>query len=339
MRRLKEYFRALKKGFFDSPELDTLTTSLQRAHWKLNAIRDRQKNAEKTAYPLVDKGTQILLTLKYRELAERGVVLPLKEVGFKNYSQREEDGIIHYIFSLIGSTGRQSVEICAGIGSESISANLIINHDWHSLLVEGDEQNVRKGLDFFSKHPNTKDIAPTYVNDWVDRESVNTILVGEGFTGDVDLFVLDMDGVDYWIWDALTAISPRLVVVEVQPHLSDVSVTVSYDAKFEAQWIPLNEAAPVEGDAPAALSKRQALIGEWTMYGGASLPAFNKLAVSKGYRLIGANQIGHNAFFMRNDVGCEFFPEVSCESCDPHVGKSVVDLQRELLKAYAWEEI
>jgi hypothetical protein len=35
-----------------------------------------------------------------------------------------------------------------------------------------------------------------------------------GCAGEVDLFSLDIDGNDYWIWNAINAINPRLLVFE-----------------------------------------------------------------------------------------------------------------------------
>ena len=39
------------------------------------------------------------------------------------------------------------------------------------------------------------------------------------------------------------------------------------------------------------------------LYWGASLGAYVSLAKQKGYRLVCTNQMAHNAFFVRNDVG------------------------------------
>ena len=51
---------------------------------------------------------------------------------------------------------------------------------------------------------------------------------------------------------------------------------------------------------------------------GAPLAAFVSLARRKGYRLVGSQMRCFNAFFLRADVGCEVFPEVSIESCLMH---------------------
>ena len=285
----------------------------------------------------VDKGSQMLLSHHYRQLARRGVILPFPEVGFRNYTQWEEDGIIHYIFSLIGTTSaRRSVEICAGVGSECMSANLILNHGWYSLLVDGDSNKVDSGREFFSQHPSTKNSGPIFLHHWIDRDSVNMMVKEAGFGGEIDMLALDLDGIDYWVWDALTAVSPRVVVVEVMAHLGERAITVPYKSDFEARWIKLDkDTERAQGDG-----QRQGLINNLAVYAGASLPAFVKLAKSKGYRLVGATAIGCNAFFMRNDIGMDYFPEVDWSTCiNPHYDADERRRIQEVLARYEWVEV
>src|SRR5262249_51943731 len=73
---------------------------------------------------------QKVLMQPYRLLAARGKeCLPsFDDIGFRSYSQFEEDGILLYLFSLIPPKNRKCVEICAGNGRECMTANLIINH-------------------------------------------------------------------------------------------------------------------------------------------------------------------------------------------------------------------
>ena len=89
----------------------------------------------------VDKGTQTLLRLAYQDLVRQGKPLPrLDDVGFRAYSQFDEDGILLYLFTLLGVSHKTSVEICAGTGHECNSANLIINHAWDGLLIDGNPE-------------------------------------------------------------------------------------------------------------------------------------------------------------------------------------------------------
>ena len=257
-------------------------------------IDDRKKIDEITA---VDKGMQILLSLKYRELLYREIPLPtFEDVEFRAFSQNGEDGILHYIFSIIGTTNRKAVEICAGDGIECNAANLIVNHGWTGLLFDGNEENIRRGKKFYSKCKDTCVWPPTLVHAWITAENVNELILSNGFVGDIDLLSLDMDGMDYWIWKAINCINPRVVVLEYQNIWGpDKSVTVPYDPNFKVEF---SEFGP--------------------NYCGASLSAFVKLGREKRYRLVGCQRYGFNAFFIRSGIGEDVFPEIPTSRCFEH---------------------
>ena len=285
--------------------LDTLAGEMAELHKKFNEATATVQNClekERPERPYVDKGCQILLGIHYRECIRRGERLPFSDTEFRNHSQNGEDGILLYIFSLIGTTNKVTVEMCAGNGIESNSANLILNHGWYGLLYDGDKKRVERGRHFFNTHPDSCRLPPAFSHAWITRDNVNDLISGRRFEGEIDLFSLDMDGVDYWIWDALEVVSPRVVVVEVQAAwMAEKAVTVPYREDFVASWICTNEKYDMHAQ-----------------YGGASLPAFVKLARKKGYRLVGCNSLGFNAFFMRNDVGISEFPEIDPASCFTH---------------------
>lgn len=230
-----------------------------------------------------------------RELRGR----PISDFGFSAYSQTDEDGILLYLFSVVGATSRLVVEICAGDGMECNAANLILNHGWHALLVDGEPRHIVTAGQFYARSRRTRIFPPKIVQAWITRDSVNQVIRDGGFSGEIDLLSLDLDGVDYWIWEAITAVSPRVVVLEYQDILGpDRLWTVPYADDFVASAHSMTGAMP--------------------NFAGASLGAFTKLAHSKGYRLIGVNRYGYNAFFMRNDVGFEQFPEILVADCFSH---------------------
>src|SRR5436190_14269903 len=71
------------------------------------------------------KASQLLLTHQYRLMAaSREVSLPtFSEVGFREYSEFEEDGILLFLFSLLRTRTKTCLEICAGTGMECNTAN------------------------------------------------------------------------------------------------------------------------------------------------------------------------------------------------------------------------
>jgi hypothetical protein len=249
-------------------------------------------------YP--DAASQFQLKVTYWTIAKSGGALPgLAQAGFKVFSQTDEDGILLYIFSIIGCATKTSVEICAGNGIECNTSNLIINHGWHGLLVDGNEVLVKQGIEFYKKNPHTYVYPPTFAHSWITRDNINEVIRKNGFNGEIDLLSIDMDGVDYWIWEAIKVIEPRVVVVEYQDIIGpDKALTVPYNDTFNAYEHPTTLGMP--------------------NFCGASLSAFVKLAKAKGYRLVGCNRYGYNAFFIKNPLGEKEIPEIPVRDCFKH---------------------
>src|SRR5262249_18631075 len=135
-----------------------------------------------------DKGTQTLLSLLYQNALRGRLPLPhFQDVEFRCFSQNGEDGILHYIFSLIGFTNRRVAEICCGTGLECNATNLIVNHGCVGLLFEGSEENVDCARRFFGRCQDTFSAPPTIVQAWITVEKINNLLREHGFTGDIDL--------------------------------------------------------------------------------------------------------------------------------------------------------
>jgi len=243
-----------------------------------------------------ESSAQKILMQQYRLLASKGKeFLPdFNDVGFRKYSQFEEDGLLLYIFSLIKPINRSCVEICAGNGRECNTSNLIINHGWWGYLFDGNEHNVKSGEAFFAQNKDTFLYPPKFTKAWITAENVNDLIAKSGASGPIDLLSLDIDGMDYWVWEAINVIDPQVVVCETHnPIPPDLALTVPYDPNF---------------------------VFESEIFRGASLAAMNKLGRKKGYRLVGTHRYGFNAFFIKDSIGEEFFPEVDVASCvqDPY---------------------
>ncbi len=262
--------------------------------------------------------SQLILINQLRN-AYNGKVLSFSEVGFRQYSQNLEDGIILYIFSLIDSSNKICVEMCAANGIQCNSANLIINHGWNGILFDGDRKLIEEGTEFYSNHRSTSTFPPKLINAWITAENVNDVLLSNGASGEIDLLSLDLDGVDYWIWKAINCVSPRVVIVETQCIWgNEKSVTVPYSPDFTAQFV-----------------------NGFGVYSGASLLAFIKLFSTKGYRLVGLEPFGFNAFFMRNDVGKDIFPAISIDQATKNF-PFIHWAQKELLPLVVemeWQEV
>ena len=216
----------------------------------------------------------------------------IRDTGFQVYSQFDEDGILLYIFSVIGTTNKRVVEICAGDGIQCMAANLIVNHGWEGLLFDGDKDLVEQGVKFYASHPATFLHPPIFKQAWLTRENVNGLISENGFRGEIDLLSLDIDGNDYYIMEAINVVNPRVIICETHNLIpSDAALTIPYREDF--YYLDGKQHQEFRSVSPLAMKK---------------------LLDTKNYRLVGSHRYGFNAIFMRKDVGIDYFPEVRVES-------------------------
>lgn len=204
----------------------------------------------------------------------------LRRYEFRAHSQNGEDGILLYLFSVTGTANRRFVEIGIGDGTECNTANLSLNFGWKGLLIDRDEKAVDAARTFYATKlgERAKDVRSEAHH--VTRGNVNEPLLASGFEGEIDLLSIDIDGNDYWIWEAIEVVSPRIVVIEYNATLGwEYPLVVPYDPHFSR-------------------FERH----ESGFYHGASLAALVKLGNSKGYCFVGCESAGVNAFFVRRDA-------------------------------------
>lgn len=229
----------------------------------------------------------------YRDCAKKNDLPPLSETGFRVFSQFEEDGKLLFLFSVIGMQNKAFIEIGSDDGINSNSANLYFNFGWHGLFIDGNPKSIKRGKKFFNKYPHPWFYKPDFICEKVTRENVNELIKGSGYTGEIGLLSIDIDGNDYWIWDALDVASPRVVIIETHNEFGMNNIVVPYDPDYSYP-------------------------GKHPIYHGASPVAMNNLARRKGYRLVGANEPGFNFIFVKNGLADDLLPEVSVQSVLTH---------------------
>lgn len=229
----------------------------------------------------------------YQELAKKNELPPLAETGFRVFSQFEEDGKLLFIFSIIGMDNKTFIEIGADDGVNSNSANLYFNFGWHGLFIDANKKSIKRGKRFFDKYPHKYFYSPKFICSKVTCENINELISNAGFSGEIGLLSIDIDGNDYWIWDALNIVSPRVVIIETHNEFGLNNIVVPYDPEYIYP-------------------------GKHPQYHGASPVAMTKLAEKKGYRLVGANELGFNFIFVKNGFADDILPEVSVESVLKH---------------------
>ena len=235
------------------------------------------------------------LWLEWQTRAERGDVIHPASAGFRIFSQFEEDGIALCLLAALGVEPRRFVDIGAGDGVyASNCANLAINLGYHGLCIEADGALVERGRRFYAEHPDTALYPPVFVEARATPGTVNDLVRSAGFSGEVDFLSIDIDGNDYWVWEALTAAQPRVVVIEAHPELGRRSLVAPY------------------ADDPTSVAGRP------SYFLGASPAALTALATRLGYRLVAANRFGFNLFYVREDLAGGRLPALPLDDLFRH---------------------
>jgi hypothetical protein len=217
-----------------------------------------------------------------RQLAD----LPAADLAgaeFRTFSQWGEDGILQHLLRHVAVSKRIFVEFGVENYTESNTRFLLLNNNWSGLVIDGSSKNIDfiKSDEIYWRHNLKAEHA------FVTRENINNLIRCNGISGEIGLLSIDIDGNDYWVWEAIDVVLPSVVVLE-------------YNARFGPQ-----RAVTVPYDAGFVRSKAH----HSNIYYGASLAAFCLLGKRKGYSFVGCNMAGNNAFFVRNELRPPSLPE------------------------------
>ncbi len=137
----------------------------------------------------------------------------------KEFSQNGEDGIIHAIFAMIGTTNKYFVEFGVEDGIECNTHYLSTYKGWKGLLMDGSNENP-----YLNLH-----------KEFITAENIEELFKKYDVPSEPDLLSIDIDGNDYWIWKAITQYKPRVVIMEYNACFPwNESKTIPYKSDF--QW-------------------------------------------------------------------------------------------------------
>ena len=205
------------------------------------------------------------------------------EREFQVFSQAGEDGIIQWLIQNIAIRNKRFIECGASNYVESNTRFLLMHDDWSGFIMDGSEDNITyvRSDEICWRHDLHTATA------FITAENINDLIRDNGFAGEVGLLSIDIDGNDYWVWNAINCVQPDIIICEYNSRLGcERAITIPYDPKFHVSRAHYS-----------------------CLYYGASIKALTHLARKKGYALVYGNKFGSNLFFVRrellNDVVCE----------------------------------
>jgi len=192
---------------------------------------------------------------------------------FAGFSQHGEDGIIDFLCSKMTRCNRFFFEIGSANGLENCTAWLVLGRSYGGVMVEGDFTLANECLQMIEGR-----VWNVYVvNLMVDAENATALMKMCPYK-DPDVFVIDIDGIDYYVLKAVLDLGyrPKIIVVEYNSAFGpERSVTVPYRPEF-SRW----------KHHPSGL------------FFGVSITAWRKLLNQHGYKFITVESSGCNAFFL-----------------------------------------
>lgn len=249
---------------------------LSRARRELATLRDRVRGVRSAFEAISNDFAEGLLRGSPRYADPR----KLNHHELTVHSQGGEDGILSEIFHRVGATDRRFVEI--GIG-DALQTNTTYRLElgWSGLWLEADEayvERARRRLED-AVRGGRLDVRHAFVT----VRNVSSLLRDAGVPPEFDLLSLDVDRNTWHLWDALEGFRPRVVVVEYNASIPPTD-----------EWVlPYDENRTWDGSVRF----------------GAGLKSYERLGREKGYRLVGCNLAGVNAFFVRSDLVGDAFAD------------------------------
>ncbi len=198
----------------------------------------------------------------------------LTDHEYRVFSQWGEDGILQHLLRCVNIDNKIFVEFGVSDYSEANTRFLLVNNNWSGLVLDSSQANIDKVRRSSVSWQYNLKAAQAFVT----RDNINQLIAAGGINGEIGLMSIDIDGNDYWVWQAIDVVNPVIVVIEYNHRFgSELAVTIPYDENFRR-----GEKYPV-------------------IYFGASLAALCLLAKRRGYAFVGCNSNGVNAFFVRRD--------------------------------------
>jgi len=242
----------------------------------------------------------------------------LERFEYSLLSQNGEDGIVRHVFDEIGFESRYFVEF--GFGAAQCNAlRLMLHEGFRGLMIDGSSEQC----DFFNYAAGKLGIPGVRaVQAFIDLDNLEPLISGNCIPREIDFLSVDVNGNDYWFWQKLECVAPRLACIEYNAGIGpELSWTIPYAADFERY------AAHPSG-----------------FFAGASLAALESLGRHKGYRLIGCDSTGTNAFFLRSDIDAPALPTLTAaEAFRPHanwLGRGISEAQQiEIMRSMPYVEV
>ena len=199
----------------------------------------------------------------------------LNDLDYKIYSQNGEDGIIDYLLSSLSIDKPKFLEIGVGDYSECNTRFVYERSSTKGVVIDCIEDLENK----ISKNVSLWRGDLKIVNKRISSQNIIDSLNEFSALSDLDLFSLDIDGIDYWVLKKMPSNFSKIAVIEYNSVFGpDFKITTPDIKNFDRKKYHFSN-----------------------LCFGASLRAIIDLMQEKNFTFVGTNLTRCNAFFVHNN--------------------------------------
>jgi hypothetical protein len=215
----------------------------------------------------------------------------------KVYSQNGEDGIINFLTTKLEIYKPNFIEIGVGTYVEA-NTRFLYDRFYPKGIIIDCEKNLEKKVNL---NVNTWKGDLRIVEAFINKDNINDI-ISKNCDFVIDIFSLDIDGIDYWILDEIQSINSKIVIAEYNPIFGHtLEITVPYIYNFNRKQYHYSQ-----------------------LCYGMSLVALINLMRNKSYYFLGSNSTCNNAFFIsKNFSKDKYFPNLLIKDLHYYVDSNV----------------
>jgi hypothetical protein len=201
----------------------------------------------------------------------------VRSLEFQVFSQFGEDGILNFLCEKLKISKPRVLEI--GVEDFQECNSRFLAYSRNASIVAVDKYPLHEKF-LSESNLRWKNTIEAWTCD-VNPDNINEIYHrAEDLIGTIDIFSLDIDGVDFWVLKNLEVLNAKILVLEFNALFgSNKSVSVPYEDNFDRT------------------SKHFS-----NKYYGCSLTALIGEAGRKNYQFIGTNRACNNAFFIKKNL-------------------------------------
>ena len=233
----------------------------------------------------------LIISEKYSNISN------LAQSECKIFSQNGEDGILDYINTMLKIERPNFIEIGVGAYTEANTRFIYDRFFPKGIIIDAEENLKNKVLSNINYWKGDL----TIIEERISTENINDV-ISKNCDFNIDIFSLDIDGIDYWIIEKLKPNTSKIFVAEYNAVLGDtLEVTTPNIENFDRKEYHYSH-----------------------LCFGMSLKALINIMEKKNYYFIGTNSVRNNAFFISNDYPInKYFKKLKIEEISYYVDSNI----------------